>query len=245
MAPRSEEQQPPPGTTVYTYATNENGQSIICTTETPTGPIKLESIDKDQLNNESQQQLQQHQQQQCPTPNGNYPESLVVPTSALHHQNPHNLSSSGHLLPPHPTHLSTAPRFEDDNRFAQTIGDNGNGPTTLFYDGPIVDASAHANETKTFTDLNSSHYLNYSSNASYQLTQNNTIYSVSPAPNQLITKGDPNLSLIRQPVQYQSMLFDSVNSSVPESGLWTSGVEYSNMGFVSISKKTFHYYIQF
>ncbi|XP_037826631.1 GATA zinc finger domain-containing protein 10 isoform X4 [Lucilia sericata] len=233
MAPRNEEQQPPPGTTVYTYTTNENGQPIICTTDPAGGTIKLESIDKDQVQNEAAQQLQQQQQhqQQCPTPNGNYTETMVVPTSALHHQNPHNLSSTAHTAIPHPTHLL---RFEEDNRFGQTLNDNGNGPATLYYETAVVDPNAHPNESKTFTDLGNAHYLNYSSTSSYQLSQNNTIYSVSPAPNQLISKNDPSLNILRQPVQYQSMaLFDSVNSSVAEQSIWpTAGVEYSNMGFV-------------
>ncbi|XP_037826630.1 GATA zinc finger domain-containing protein 10 isoform X3 [Lucilia sericata] len=232
MAPRNEEQQPPPGTTVYTYTTNENGQPIICTTDPAGGTIKLESIDKDQVQNEAAQQLQQQQQhqQQCPTPNGNYTETMVVPTSALHHQNPHNLSSTAHTAIPHPTHLL---RFEEDNRFGQTLNDNGNGPATLYYETAVVDPNAHPNESKTFTDLGNAHYLNYSSTSSYQLSQNNTIYSVSPAPNQLISKNDPSLNILRQPVQYQSMaLFDSVNSSVAEQSIWpTAGVEYSNMGF--------------
>ncbi|XP_065365821.1 myb-like protein Q isoform X2 [Calliphora vicina] len=235
MAPRNEEQQPPPGTTVYTYTTNENGQPIICTADATSGTIKLESIDKDQVQNEATQQLQQQQQQQqhqqCPTPNGNYTtESMVVPSSALHHQNPHNLSSSGHAPLPHPTHLL---RFEEDNRFGQSLHDNGNGPATLYYETAVVDPNGHPNESKTFTDLGNAQYLNYSSTSSYQLSQNNTIYSVSPAPNQLITKNDPSLNILRQPVQYQSMaLFDSVNSSVTEQSIWpTAGVEYSNMGF--------------
>ncbi|KAM7364565.1 endoderm-specific GATA factor isoform 2-T2 [Cochliomyia hominivorax] len=230
MAPRSEDQQPPPGTTLYTYTTNENGQPIICTADAAGGTIKLESIDKDQVQNDAAQQLQQQQQQQqhqqCPTPNGNYPESMVV---SLHHQNPHNLSSTAHsTISAHPTHLL---RFEDDQRFGQTIADNGNGPATLYYE-TVVDPNAHPNESKTFTDLGNAHYLNYSSTSSYQLSQNNTIYSVSPAPNQLITKNDPNLNILRQPVQYQPMtLFD--NSSVTEQSIWSSpGVEYSNMGFV-------------
>lgn len=230
MAPRNEEQQPPPGTTVYTYTTNENGQPIICTTDATGGTIKLESIDKEQVQNEAAQQLQQHQQQ-CPTPNGNYAESMVVSTSALHHQNPHNLTSSAHTTIAHPTHLL---RFDDDNRFGQTLTDNGNGPATLYYETAVVDPNAHPNESKTFTDLGNAHYLNYSSTSSYQLSQNNTIYSVSPAPNQLITKNDPSLNILRQPVQYPTMqLFD--NSSVAEQSIWpTAGVEYPNMGFVSI-----------
>ncbi|XP_023301936.2 probable serine/threonine-protein kinase yakA isoform X2 [Lucilia cuprina] len=231
MAPRNEEQQPPQGTTVYTYTTNENGQPIICTTDPAGGTIKLESIDKDQVQNEAAQQLQQQQQhqQQCPTPNGNYTETMVVPTSALHHQNPHNLSGTAHTTIPHPTHLL---RFEED-RFGQTLNDNGNGPTTLYYEAAVVDTNAHPNESKTFTDLGNAHYLNYSSTSSYQLSQNNTIYSVSPAPNQLISKNDPSLNILRQQVPYQSMtLFDPVNSSVAEQSIWpTAGVEYSNMGF--------------
>lgn len=238
MAPRNEEHQHPPGTTIYTYATNENGQPIICAAGSPTG-IKLESIDRDQVTAEAatQQQLHHHQ---SPTPNSSYAEQpLVVSTSALHHQNPHNLSNTAPHALPHPAHLGSTLRFEDDNRYANPLSDTGNGPPPLYYESTVGDPGAHANESKTFTDLGNAHYLNFAPTSSYQLTQNNAVYSVTTAPNQLISNKDPSFSLIRQPVQYQSMgLYDTVNSSVAEQTLWpTSGVEYSNMGFVSISWK--------
>ncbi|XP_075145368.1 endoderm-specific GATA factor isoform X2 [Haematobia irritans] len=237
MAPRNEDHQHPPGTTIYTYATNENGQQIICATGSPSGAIKLESIEKEHVGSEAGQQHMQHHTQ-CPTPNSSYTEPLVVSTSALHHQNPHNLSSSGTHTLPHPAHIGSTLRFEDDPRYStNALSDNGNGPPPLYYDPNVGDAGApatHGNESKTFTDLGNAHYLNFSSTSSYQLTQNNTVYSVTTAPNQLISNKDPNFSLIRQPIQYQPMgLYDTVNTGVPEQALWsTSGVEYPNMGFV-------------
>uniref|UniRef100_A0A1I8P5I4 Uncharacterized protein n=1 Tax=Stomoxys calcitrans TaxID=35570 RepID=A0A1I8P5I4_STOCA len=226
MAPRNDEHQHPTGATIYTYATNENGQHIICASGSPTGTIKLETIDKDQVAGEAAQQ-QQHLQhhQQCPTPNSSYTEPLVVSTSALHHQNPHNLSSSATHTLPHPAHIGSSLRFEDDPRYSSNaLSDNGNGPPPLYYDPTVGGdpAATHGNESKTFTDLGNAHYLNFSSSSSYQLTQNNTVYSVTTAPNQLISNKDPNFSLIRQPVQYQSMgLYDTVNTSVPEQTLWS------------------------
>ncbi|XP_073824885.1 uncharacterized protein isoform X1 [Musca autumnalis] len=240
MAPRNDDHhQHPSNATIYTYTTNENGQPIICATGSPTG-IKLETIDKEQVGGDpvgQQQQQQQHlHHQQCPTPNGNYPEgTLVVPSSALHHQNPHNLSSSSSHSLPHPAHMGSALRFEDDSRYA--LADNGSGPPPLYYDPNVSDAAGggggHGNESKTFTDLGNAQYLNFAPpSSSYQLSQNNAIYSVTTAPKHLISNNDPSFSLIRQ---YQPMgLYDSVNSSVPEPTLsWQSqGAEYPNMGFV-------------
>ncbi|XP_058974164.1 box A-binding factor isoform X2 [Musca domestica] len=242
MAPRNDEHhQHPANATIYTYTTTENGQQAICATTSPTG-IKLESIDKDTVNSDpagqQQQQQQQHlHHQQCPTPNGSYTEStLVIPSSALHHQNPHNLSSSGPHSLPHPAHLGSTLRFEDDNRYANALGDNGSGPPPLYYDASVADAAGgggHVSESKTFTDLGSSPYINFAtSSSSYQLPQNNTVYSVTTAaPNQLISNKDPNFSLMRP---YQPMnIYETVNPSVPEQALWsTSAVEYQNMSFV-------------
>uniref|UniRef100_A0A1I8NL55 Uncharacterized protein n=1 Tax=Musca domestica TaxID=7370 RepID=A0A1I8NL55_MUSDO len=241
MAPRNDEHhQHPDNATIYTYTTTENGQQAICATTSPTG-IKLESIDKDTVNSDPagqhQQQQQQHlHHQQCPTPNGSYTEStLVIPSSALHHQNPHNLSSSGPHSLPHPAHLGSTLRFEDDNRYANALGDNGSGPPPLYYDASVADAAGgggHVSESKTFTDLGSSPYINFAtSSSSYQLPQNNTVYSVTTAaPNQLISNKDPNFSLMRP---YQPMnIYETVNPSVPEQALWsTSAVEYQNMSF--------------
>ncbi|XP_037946294.1 box A-binding factor isoform X2 [Teleopsis dalmanni] len=230
MAPRNEEQPPPPNT-VYTYATNENGQQIICTESADA--IKIETIDKDQTVSEAQQQQQQQQQQlqqQCPTPNGNYADSIVVSTAALHQQhNPHNPHNPANA---HPLVHSTPLRFDDDGRFSSSIIDNGNGPpTNIYYDTAVVDATTHPNETKTFTDLGSTGYLNYAP-TSYALGQSNTIYSV--APQQIICKSDPNLGAVRQTSQFQPMqLFDPVTSNVSDPSLWApSTVDYQNAGFV-------------
>ncbi|KAL9895202.1 endoderm-specific GATA factor isoform 2-T2 [Glossina fuscipes fuscipes] len=235
MARHHEDQQSAPDSTDYTYITDENGH-MLCATEN-VGAIKLESIDKEQVTVESQQQQQQHQhhhhhqqqqQHQCPTP-GTYGEQLIVSATALHHQNPHHLAGTALN---HGNHASPLLRFEDDGRFASAMNDHGNGPP-LYYDPPVVDAPTHANEAKTFTDLGNSHYLNYGPTSSYQLGPGNAVYSVA-APTQLISKSDPNLSLVRQPTQYQSMpIFDSVNTSVQEQGLWpSSAVEYQSFQVV-------------
>uniref|UniRef100_A0A1I8N589 Uncharacterized protein n=1 Tax=Musca domestica TaxID=7370 RepID=A0A1I8N589_MUSDO len=199
------------------------------------GEMTLQQLEQQQQQHQQQQQQHLHHQQ-CPTPNGSYTEStLVIPSSALHHQNPHNLSSSGPHSLPHPAHLGSTLRFEDDNRYANALGDNGSGPPPLYYDASVADAAGgggHVSESKTFTDLGSSPYINFAtSSSSYQLPQNNTVYSVTTAaPNQLISNKDPNFSLMRP---YQPMnIYETVNPSVPEQALWsTSAVEYQNMSF--------------
>ncbi|XP_036332369.1 box A-binding factor [Rhagoletis pomonella] len=219
MAPRNEE-HPPPGTAVYTYATTENGQQIICT-ETGAA-IKLEDIEKDQqasaeAHQHHQQQLQHHQQL-CPPPGSGYGETIVVSAAALHqHQNSHGVINAS----THGGHPGTALRFEHDGRYSSVLQDNGSGQT-IYYDATVVDSSAHPNETKTFTDLGNSEY--YAGPPSYALPPpNNSIYSVS-GPTQLICKSDPNLGAIRQPGQFQSLL----EPGMQEQSIWApSNVEFS------------------
>lgn len=234
MAPRNEEQTTTGS--VYTYATAE-GQQIICA-ESNGGTIKIETIEKDQgstPDNQQQQQLQQ--QQQCPTPNGNYADSIVVSSSALHSQHAGNPSSSGHTVV-HNSHVGAPLRFDDENRFVSSMADNGNGPPTVYYDEAVVDASTHAaaNEGKTFTDLVNPQYISNfgQSHLPYTLAQGNAVYSVSGgSTTQILCKSDPNLGAIRQS-QYQTLSFEPVNGNVTEQTMWPAPpLDYQNMSFVS------------
>lgn len=128
-------------------------------------------------------------------------------------------------------------------RFSNNLVDNGNGQPLYYETSSILDgttAIVHPNESKTFTDLGNTHYLNYAAPSPYQ-THPNTLYSItSTAPGQLLTKSDPNLSPVRQPPQYQSVpLFDSVNNPISEQALWSTS-EYQS--FVSFSAKTNNIY---
>ncbi|CAD6992032.1 unnamed protein product [Ceratitis capitata] len=217
MAPRNEE-HPPPGTAVYTYATTQNGQQIICT-ETGTA-IKLEDIEKDQQASvEAQQhQQQQLQQQQQMPPGSGYGDTIVVSAAALHqHQNPHGVINAS----THGGHPGAPLRFEPDERYSNVLQDNGN-VQTIYYNPTVVESSAHPSETKTFTDLGNSEY--YASPPTYALPPpNNGLYSVSSST-QLICKSDPNLGAMRQPPQFQSLM----ESGVQEQSMWApSSVEFS------------------
>ncbi|EDW84228.2 uncharacterized protein Dwil_GK13254 [Drosophila willistoni] len=235
---------------LYAYSSGH----IICSSDDVTA-IKIEKAELTG-SQDSQQQLQQHQQQQqCPTPNGgtSYGEPIVLSEGENLHQQ-HLLEqrqqqqqqqqqqAAAIAAATAAAHISSAPhgsgiRFvNEEGRYVNSAGGEAGG-ANLFYEHPVVDASVHANESKTYADLGNA-YPSFvpsssfpSSNSFVPALQGNAIYSVTSTPT-FLTKSDPNLNM-RQPASttYQPISYLEATAT-NEPAIWsTTGPEYASVPY--------------
>ncbi|XP_034132891.1 box A-binding factor isoform X2 [Drosophila guanche] len=253
MAPRNAEvPEVPPGAPPATLYAYSSGQ-IICSSE-DVAAIKIETIEKGEVPVESQQQSQQQQQQQlqhqqqqqqqqqqqCPTPNGaTYAETIVISREAealQHHhqqqQQQQHPASAVHIASS--SHGGTVRFVSEDGRFSSAVPEAAG--STLYYDVPVVDASVHANESKTYADLGNAYAFpsssSYTSNSyAATLQQTNTIYTMPGG--QFLTKSEAGLNSLRQtgPTTFLNPFPDGSQAI----DLWTSPAppEYQNAPFTN------------